>query len=403
MDLDLDWAIGLLGWSLCRVAFGMYGRIVALLGLSSRAAAVTFGNAESAYGALQQWYNESNGLWVPSTGWWNSANCLTVISDLAMIDDPIRADVLPIYENTWVRAQQYNLQMGKQASPPLYLPESYYTDGPMAFPSGFPIPPVIICDGFLNSYYDDEGWWALAWIAAYDVTSNPQYLATAEDIFEDIKASYDTTPCGGVWWDKAHTYVNSIANELFLDVAAHLANRVALRSEYYLGWAQEEWRWFQRSGLINAQHTINDGLNDSTCQNNNGTVWSYNQGVILGGLTELARATRDTSYVTTAKQIADAALAALAPSGILHDPCEPDCGGDGSQFKGVFARNLQILQQYAPETRYQTFLDDNAESIWARDRSGSELDLIWSGGNTQPANASTQSSALDALVGSLAT
>lgn len=57
--------------------------------------------------------------------------------------------------------------------------------------------------------------------------------------------------------------------------------------------------------------------------------------MILGGLTELSRATQDQSYTTKAKQIADAAIAALTDAnGILHDPCEPDCGADGSQFKG---------------------------------------------------------------------
>lgn len=121
-----------------------------------------------------------------------------------------------------------------------------------------------------------------------------------------------------------------------MDVAAHLANRGGSKSSYYLSWANKEWNWFKNSGLINAQHTINDGLDNATCKNNGETVWSYNQGVILGALTELSRATKDNSYITTAKQIADAAIAALTDSnGILHDACEPDCGGDGSQFKGL--------------------------------------------------------------------
>lgn len=132
---------------------------------------------------------------------------------------------------------------------------------------------------------------------------------------------------------------------------------------------------------------------------------SYNQGVILGGLSELYKATKDTSYTTTAKKIADAGIKKLTDGdGILHDPCEPDCGGDGSQFKGIFARNLQILQQTSPESRYAEFLDRNADSVWQADRNDrNEFGLDWDGPYVGPANASTQSSALDAIVGALST
>ncbi|KAK0866674.1 hypothetical protein LTR91_023952 [Friedmanniomyces endolithicus] len=361
------------------------------------AQAVTLADAEGSYQALQRFYNESIGLWIPSdrpgggtrpivrarSG--EKGGCfaddvpgLTVIADLAAIDGGVKAQSESVFGNTFREAQLYNLQMQKALT---------------VFPAN-------TC-----RIGDDEGWWALAWIAAYDVTGNWQYLATAESIFEDMKAAAGTTPCGGlIWWDKSHTYVNATANELFLDVAAHLANRGGNRATYYLSWPQKQWAAFKASGMINDQNTINDGLNITTCKNNGGTVWSYNQGVILGGLTELSKATRDNSYITTAKQIADAAIANLTVNGILHDVCEPDCGADGSQFKGVFARNLQILQQASPETRYATFLQDNANSIWANDRAGQdELSLIWSGPFIQPANASTQSSAMDAIVGALAT
>lgn len=216
----------------------------------------------------------------------------------------------------------------------------------------------------------------------YDVTGDRKYLRTAESIFDDMAKAYGTTPCGGLWWSKDRTYVNAIANELFLDIAAHLANRVGAKKNYYLDYATKEWTWFESSGMINSQNTINDGLDNVTCRNNGGTVWSYNQGVVLGGLTELSRATDDGQYVVKAKLIADAAIANLTDSnGVLHDPCEPDCGADGSQFKGVFARNLQILQQYSPERRYATFLEVNANSIWEQDRSrrGDKLSVIWSG------------------------
>ncbi|OQO13103.1 hypothetical protein B0A48_02567 [Cryoendolithus antarcticus] len=285
--------------------------------------AVTLGNAEISFNVLQQWFNHTTGLWIPSTGWWNSANCLTTIADLALIDSKVRVSASYIWPTTWTKAQLYNLQMQRTVTSH-HLPWTYYGPGPGQswphLPPTWPLPPWRQTNGFLNDYYDDEGWWALAWIAVYDVTGNRQYLETAESIFDDMAKSFNTTPCGGIWWDKAHTYVNAIANELFLDVAAHLANRVGggMR-QYYLDWAERQWNWFDASGMINSKYTINDGLTGD-CKNNGGTVWSYNQGVILGGLTELSKATGDKFYITIAKKIADAAIATLTDAkGILHD------------------------------------------------------------------------------------
>lgn len=48
---------------------------ILLFSMSHVAQAVTLGNAEDGFTALQQFYNHSIGLWIPSTGWWNSANC----------------------------------------------------------------------------------------------------------------------------------------------------------------------------------------------------------------------------------------------------------------------------------------------------------------------------------------
>jgi len=53
--------------------FGHIGTLLCVL--SGVTQAVTLHNAEDGFLTLQQWYNESTGLWIPSTGWWNSANC----------------------------------------------------------------------------------------------------------------------------------------------------------------------------------------------------------------------------------------------------------------------------------------------------------------------------------------
>lgn len=334
---------------------------------------------EAGITALQRWYVQRTGLY-QTTGWWNSANAITMLVD-AMHAGLSRSNEATV-SNTFTQAQ-------------IVVPKSEQT-GELAKMSGN--------TSFLNEFYDDEGWWALAWIDAYDLTSKPQYLAMAQSIFRDMQGGWDDTCGGGIWWSKKRHYKNAIANELFFDVSASLARRGtrADRAEA-LEWAKKEWTWFQSTGMINDDHLVNDGLdiNKSTgvCRNNKRNVWTYNQGVVLGALTEYSRATHDASALTEARTLADAGLAHLTDNnGVLHDTCEPKCGSDANQFKGIFVRNLRILNHELHEPRYRTFFATNANSIWQNARTDKdELGVRWSGPPAE-LNAGTQVSALDALV-----
>ncbi|KAI1461281.1 glycoside hydrolase family 76 protein [Annulohypoxylon moriforme] len=347
---------------------------------------------------LQTWYNRETGLW-DTTGWWNSANCLTVLADFAVLD-PAASDSLnipDIIQNTYEQAQKTPVQASKVLSP-AGLPISTYTritKRSEIEKRGF--------DNFLNDYYDDEGWWALAMIHSHDLgvqgLGDQQYLQAAVEIFEDMKKGNST--CGGIFWSKVTSYTNAIANELFLSVAASLANRIPDRKDYFLGTALTQWNWFKNSGLINSDNLINDGLTDD-CKNNGMQTWTYNQGVILGGLVELHQATGDQSLLTEAQTIAAAAISHLTKDGILSDGCEPNCGSDGSQFKGIFMRNLHYLQKAAPMDPIKNFLLTNADTIWAKNRNAqNQLGASWEGPFSN-ATAGTQSSALDVLVAAAA-
>ncbi|KAI0171785.1 glycoside hydrolase family 76 protein [Hypoxylon sp. FL1284] len=366
--------------------------------IGTRADSATYAShTVDALNSLQKWYNRETGLW-DTTGWWNSANCLTVLADFAVID-PAASDTLMIPEiiqNTYDQAQKTPVKANKIMSP-AGLPISTYSrlSAREIEKRGF--------DNFLNDYYDDEGWWALAMIHSYDVgvrgIGDQQYLQAAVEIFEDMKAGNST--CGGIFWSKVTPYTNAIANELFLSVAASLANRIPDRKDYFLDVAMNQWNWFKNSGLINKDSLINDGLTDD-CKNNGMQTWTYNQGVILGGLVELSTATGDKSLLTQAQTIASAAISHLTKDGILFEGCEPDCGSDGSQFKGVFMRNLHYLQKAAPMDPVKNFLLTNADTIWAKNRNDqNELGGTWEGPYTN-ATAGTQSSALDVLVAAAA-
>ncbi|KAF7185545.1 Mannan endo-1,6-alpha-mannosidase DFG5 [Pseudocercospora fuligena] len=339
--------------------------------------ALSMSDAQNAYAQLQDWYSSSTGLW-QGAGWWQCANVLTTISNLAMMNDQIKDNVLAAQQTTFTSARQEDDQF--------------------------------IGQRFINNYYDDEGWWALGWIASYDVSGNPQYLAMAESIFADMRTTFGKTNCsrnrggtGGIFWNRDQTYVNAVANELFFSVAAALSNRVSGKD--YLNIAQQQWAWFQGSGMINSDGNINDGLTGD-CRNNGDTVWSYNQGVVLGGLVELSRATRDGSHISSAHHIADAAIGLLAPAGILQEQCEQNgrtCDRDQVQFKGIFARNLMYLHRAAPSGNYASFLSNNANSILTRNTNDGKFGLRWTGPFVAPANASTHSSGMDCLIASLST
>lgn len=129
--------------------------------------------------------------------------------------------------------------------------------------------------------------------------------------------------------------------------------------------------------------------------------WSYNQGVVLGGLVELNKATPNATLLESANTIAQAAIEVLADSNmIIHDSCEPSsCAPDATQFKGIFIRNLHMLQKVSPNNIYKQVIDSCAKSIWANDRnSQNQLGTDWAGPFQEPADMSTHSSAMDALV-----
>jgi predicted alpha-1,6-mannanase (GH76 family) len=278
---------------------------------------------------LQQWYN-AQGLW-DTTGWWNAANCLEAIAHVAELTNG--KQYLDVLQTTFDRNQGEN---------------------------------------FLNEYYDDEGWWALVWIRAFDLTGETRYLDMAKVIFADLITGWDEHCGGGSWWKKDRRYKNAIANELFLLTAIRLHQRTPgdRGPGSYLDWAQREWAWFKQSGMINAQNLVNDGLNDQ-CENNLQATWTYNQGVIIGGLVELYRATGDTNCLAQAQAIGDAAITRLVDSrGILHEPNERRGlrGADGPQFKGIFIRHLEELYETTGAARYREFLKANAESVWRNNR-----------------------------------
>ena len=339
------------------------------------------GRAAAGITVLQRWYRPRTGLWA-GTGWWNSANALTaVIRYTQLTGDGSHAGAIA---TTFTAAQRQHAK-------------------------------------FVNTYYDDNAWWALAWIAAFDLTRESRYLEAARTIFARNTAAWDDSCGGGLRWHAGSTYKNAVTNELFVTLAALLHQRSP--GGGYLTWAQRGWEWFSGRGFIGPAGLVNDGITRD-CQNNGGTTWTYNQGVILGGLAALSEITGDRGYLAQGDAIAAAALRGLAPGGILAEPCESGaaCNEDQAQFKGIFVRYLRDFWLRSRQPGYRGFILANANSVWDHARNAaarssppqsgesqsgesqsgpSQFGLHWAGPFDQ-ATPARQSSALDLLTAAAA-
>ena len=238
--------------------------------------------------------------------------------------------------------------------------------------------------GFKNWAFDDEAWWAMAWIKAYDRTADKKYLKVSEGIFTDMASkAWDDKCGGGCHWMHHKQYKNAITNELFITLAANLAARhhsdTALR-RYYLDWAVRGWTWLSQSGMRNTDDLYNDGLDDQ-CRNNRQWTWSYNQGMILGGLKQLYLLTGDRKYLNSAAETALSAIRHLSDTGgILTDPCGLGLTVNSVQFKGIFIRYLSELNQELKDPTINAFILHNADVVWGNAQDEKHrFDGFWAG------------------------
>jgi hypothetical protein len=270
-----------------------------------------FKRVECALFSLQTWYDVTTGIW-QITGWWNSANIITMIGNYAKADpenEQLQDFARDIFAGAIRRAPTKNPQPGfedgrcngtsvlsagssshsgydKYIDPDTHVVRTTYPSGWADFSAGGDYVTALSKDAsnftnenspftpnpsdWLDGFYDDDLWWALAWINAYDITQDQSYLTLAEGIFRGVTKAWPTTCSnGGIRWRCQKDYVNAIANELFFSTAAHLATRIGDDgNDVYVEWAQRSLQWFLKTGMINENSTINDGLTIE-CVNNN--------------------------------------------------------------------------------------------------------------------------------------
>jgi hypothetical protein len=308
-------------------------------------------------------------------------------------------------------------------------------------------------DPFQNTWYDDTGWWEQAWINAYKLTKNQDYLYLAEQLWIYITNNgWDTTTCGAGAGNAgvdqhSGSGPDAYANALYLRNSAWLYS-ITGDSQFMTGNSNGGGALADASFVLN--HLIDGPFNgiapgtsgsqfmiadhpNSGCTGVGGfQMWLTSQGEMANAFSDMYAADKayggsDPGYYN---QLADelslstigntgpyAGLAepTVDSSGILSEPCEPQNGEGGWPdncalqttnsttgatsdaafliFKGNFERGIYCSNHNFNDSALTAFISTNATSIAGLNHFG----FLWDVQTNTLVNFATQASVLDGL------
>ncbi|KAJ7249259.1 glycoside hydrolase family 76 protein [Mycena rebaudengoi] len=304
-----------------------------------------------------KYYNSTNGRYNGGSVW-TDANALETLHELMLLTG--RTDFDGVADNSYIGRHALNTSTDWQA--------------------------------FTGGFIDDAGWVVLALWKMSDYkkirgeANVDTFLISAGQLYDKIAANWDDTCGGGVWWTTEHGYKNAITNELFLTLSARGYLRTG--NHTYLENAKKTWAWIESSGMRTSTGLYNDGLVFGTCLNNNGTTWTYNQGVIASGLAALGVATKNHTLFREAEITLDGTIKHKTKRNILKESCDdPLAGGtvcdiDQQTFKGIWTKHLQYYLQSVNSPRatakYGGFLGDQSAAVIRFATNGSlDIGSVW--------------------------
>ncbi|TKA27012.1 hypothetical protein B0A50_05203 [Salinomyces thailandicus] len=354
-----------------------------------------FDELESTLGVMQSslfW----NGTYWPETIQWIGA----VLDTLVASSERSLTYALESYKSDGLGAQSSTASLQAEIKKYYSEIEAYYDDEDVI--------------QIFGAAYDDAQWVVLEWLEVIKFINQYEAYASSDfgraDIarfahrahifYNIVQTQFDTSLCGGgINWNPALApYKNAITNELFLSSSIEMylyfpgdSNTDPYPSPTYtnvtnitlpdlpplaphdpllLSNAIKEYDWFKTHNFTNSQGLIVDGFhispNQTTCDQRNEMVYTYNQGVLLSGLRQLWEATGNPQYLTDAYTYIESTQTAtgwsshtssqanqwagLGRNGIMEDYCDApaNCSQDAQIFKGIYFQHLDVFCEALP-------------------------------------------------------
>jgi hypothetical protein len=226
-----------------------------------------------------------------------------------------------------------------------------------------------------NTYYDDNAWAALDLIAAYRLTGSRIDLFVAQVLFNFVLTGWDasqTDGCpGGVFWeDVSGSQRNTTANAANAEVGLELYQLTKSSTDLFGAAVMYQW---VNTCLKSPDGLYYDHVNPGGTVNT--TVWSYNQGTMVGAGVLLYQITGNAGFLTSAQATAEAAVAYFGTGATLQN--------QGPAFNAIYFRDLFVLNQVQANSAYTSEAQAYATFMWTqRNASG----LFLQNGNTNGVN-----------------
>lgn len=218
---------------------------------------------------------------------------------------------------------------------------------------------------FLNNWYDDMEWMALALLRLWDITRENVYRDQVCEIWEDIKTAWNDHMGGGLAWRKQQLdYKNTPANAPAAILAFRLYRRFSRPED--LEWGRKIFLWNYENLVEKETGFVYDGINrlgDKKIDYD--WEFSYCQGVFMQAALEYYFITEDETYREMAIRTAREAKRRLADAkgGLIPYEGKDDCG----LFRGIFFRYCYELVKACPElTDLKKMILDHAEEVAAK-------------------------------------
>jgi hypothetical protein len=219
-----------------------------------------------------------------------------------------------------------------------------------------------------ETWFDDNGWWGIAFVNAYRATGSKRWLNDAARALKYVAAAGWDARAGGLWWNTTHPYKAGAALASDTLLATLLYQQT--RSSFALGQARRFLAWGNTSGFSEA-----DGLYRGSSLNP--TPIDYAEGPLIYAqavLCELTGTAADCRRSDEQKQNS------LKRFGYLLD--------FSPQYDAIYLQWLLALYGLHHDRTLYAISADNARNVEARARNGEGLYLLsWNGETIEPQNA----------------